>query len=260
MAKDDWGDRPPLAAAKTKPVGVHRKLMDARLELQGRKLNKSGHNKFAGYYYFELGDFLPAIQDIFAGIGLCGVISYGKDEAWLTITDMDDGSSIAVCSPMSSAALKGCHEVQNLGAVQTYIRRYLWVTAMEIVEHDALDATTGQDKKESTKPAPKQYQASGAGVKEEAYDKLTDAERIFVDDLAGEVTLNHGDGATAALLVSGITDALDKHTADGKSDRQELKLALWWRLPSNVRSFIDSKEKGIRAGEKRKDDPVRAAA
>jgi hypothetical protein len=46
---------------------------------------------------------------------------------------------------MSTAALKGCHEVQNLGAVQTYIRRYLWVTAMEIVEHDALEATTGKD-------------------------------------------------------------------------------------------------------------------
>jgi hypothetical protein len=44
---------------------------------------------------------------------------------------------------MSSAALKGCHDVQNLGAVQTYLRRYLWTNAFEIVEHDALDATTG---------------------------------------------------------------------------------------------------------------------
>jgi len=45
---------------------------------------------------------------------------------------MDDGTYIHINSPMSSAALKGCHEVQNLGAVQTYLRRYLWVTAMEI--------------------------------------------------------------------------------------------------------------------------------
>jgi hypothetical protein len=30
-----------------------------------------------------------------------------------------------------------------LGAVQTYLRRYLWTNAFEIVEHDALDATTG---------------------------------------------------------------------------------------------------------------------
>jgi hypothetical protein len=139
-------------------MSVHKKLMAARLELQGRKLNKSGHNKFAGYKYFELGDFLPTIQEIFAQQGLCGVVSYLPDVAVLTITDMDDGTYIHINSPMSSAALKGCHEVQNLGAVQTYLRRYLWVTAMEIVEHDALDATTGSDTanaKQPFKPATK---------------------------------------------------------------------------------------------------------
>jgi len=45
--------------------------------------------------------------------------------------------------PMSTAALKGCHDVQNLGAVLTYIRRYLWVNAFEIVESDAVDASAG---------------------------------------------------------------------------------------------------------------------
>jgi hypothetical protein len=63
--------------------------------------------------------------------------------AYLQITDVEDGTSVMFTSPMSSAALKGCHDVQNLGAVQTYLRRYLWTNAFEIVEHDALDATTG---------------------------------------------------------------------------------------------------------------------
>jgi hypothetical protein len=117
--------------------------MTARMTLQKTQLKKTGHNKFAGYYYFELGDFLPEIQKIFAGLGLCGIVSYGTDIATLTITDMEDGTSLVITSPMSTAALKGCHEVQNLGAVQTYIRRYLWVTALEIVENDVLDATTG---------------------------------------------------------------------------------------------------------------------
>jgi hypothetical protein len=67
---------------------------------------------------------------------------------------------MVITSPMSSAALKGCHEVQNLGAVQTYIRRYLWVTAMEIVEHDALDATTGAAEPEKPKkPVAKPVEA-----------------------------------------------------------------------------------------------------
>ena len=122
---------------------VYTKLMQARLKLQSTALNKSGHNKFAGYKYFELGDFLPTVQNIFSELGLCGVVSYDTELAKLTITDGTD--SIVITSPMGSAALKGCHEVQNIGAVETYQRRYLWVTAMEIVEHDVLDAVTGTD-------------------------------------------------------------------------------------------------------------------
>jgi hypothetical protein len=124
-------------------MSVYKKLQQARMLLQGTKLSKSGKNKFAGYEYFELSDFLPAIQKICNDIGLCGVVSFNHEMAFLQINDVEDGTSIMFTSPMSSAALKGCHDVQNLGAVQTYLRRYLWTNAFEIVEHDALDATTG---------------------------------------------------------------------------------------------------------------------
>ena len=122
-------------------MNVYQKLNKARLELQGTELTKSGHNKFAGYKYFELGDFLPTINRIFDKVGLCGVISFGSELATLTIVSVDDGSKIEITSPMADAQLKGCHPIQNLGAVETYTRRYLWVTAMEIVEHDALDSS-----------------------------------------------------------------------------------------------------------------------
>ena len=127
--------------------------MIARLKLQQLPLKKSGHNRFAGYQYFELGDFLPSVQDLFGEVGLCGTVSFGTDIAKLTITNIDDPTqSIEFTSPMSSAALKGCHEVQNLGAVQTYLRRYLWVAAMEIVEHDSVDAVTGKDEPKKADP------------------------------------------------------------------------------------------------------------
>ena len=123
---------------------VHKKLMQARIKLQATPLKKSGLNKFAGFQYFELGDFLPQIQEIFSEIGLCGVVSFDTQLATLTITDTEDGSNIVLTSPMAEANLKGVHPIQNMGAVETYSRRYLWVTALEIVEHDALDATTGR--------------------------------------------------------------------------------------------------------------------
>jgi hypothetical protein len=108
-------------------------------------MKKSGHNKFAGYQYFELGDFLLPIQQIFNEIGLCGIVSFTKEVATLRIYDTESSEFIEFTSPMGSAALKGCHEVQNIGAVETYQRRYLYVAAMEIVEHDAIEAVTGKD-------------------------------------------------------------------------------------------------------------------
>jgi hypothetical protein len=132
-------------------MSIYRKLQEARIQLQRTKLTKSGKNKFAGYEYFELADFLPEIQEICLKVGLCGIVSFTPDTAYLTFHDIDAvepnvaTSFTTFTSPMSSAQLKGCHEVQNLGAVQTYLRRYLWTMAFEICEHDSLDAVTGKE-------------------------------------------------------------------------------------------------------------------
>ena len=70
---------------------VYRKLAVARAKLRARVLKKSGLNKFAGYQYFELGDFLHPTLEIFDEIGLIGIVSFTKDEASLCIVDVDGG-------------------------------------------------------------------------------------------------------------------------------------------------------------------------
>ncbi|MGY1448740.1 ERF family protein [Pseudomonas chlororaphis] len=137
-------------------MSVYKKLQEARCEMQRMSLSKSGENKFAGYNYFELSDFLPVINDLFLEKGLCGLVSFTAELATLKVVDIEDGTSVDFTSPMGSAALKGCHEVQNIGAVETYQRRYLYVTALEIVEHDALDPITGGKPLEKEK-IPQQY-------------------------------------------------------------------------------------------------------
>ena len=194
-------------------MNVFQKLNQARALFHKKELKKSGHNKFAGYHYFELSDFVVPALEIFNEIGLVSIIRFGKEQAELVVVNVDKPDEIIVfTSPMSEANLKGCHPVQNLGAVETYIRRYLWVTALEIVEHDALDATTGSDKKiiSATK---------GAVVSKERENIITDVsiaiqDRINADDLIG-----------AYEEYLGITD-------------QEEKIALWALLPSNVRSAL----------------------
>jgi len=153
-------------------MSVHKKLMQARVKLQATEMKKSGLNKFAGYSYFELGDFIPHIQNIFNNVGLCGVVSFDATHATLCITDTEDGSQIVVTSPMAEANLKGAHPIQNLGAVLSYQRRYLWMTAMEIVEHDILDASSGSDApaKQVVRALPKAEEKKSAPTKMEGAD------------------------------------------------------------------------------------------
>ena len=196
---------------------VHKKLMEARLLLQHAPLKKSGHNKFAGYSYFELGDFLPTINSIFYKTGLCGVVSFGKELASLTITDTDDGSEIVLTSPMAEANLKGCHPIQNLGAVETYTRRYLWVSAMEIVEHDALDSS-----------APLKEDKVIISPTQGAMDNIPPEEVQYLQEMAVELiaTCEQGDPKAA-------WDKLESENLDS-----EQKIALWTLLPSKVRSAL----------------------
>ena len=197
---------------------VHKKLMQARIMLQNAPLKKSGHNKFAGYSYFELGDFIPTINSIFNEIGLCGVVSYDAEIASLTITDVDDGTNIIITSPMADANLKGCHPIQNLGAVETYTRRYLWVTAMEIVEHDALDSSAPlKEEKKAPVIAPAQ------GIR----DELPIEELRYLDELAVELIAMCEKDPKAAWV------RLEKENLEA-----DQKVALWTLMPSNVRSAI----------------------
>ena len=140
-------------------MSVHKKLMQARVKLQSVEMKKSGQNKFAGYSYFELGDFIPHVQTIFNDLGLCGVVTFSTEYAQLCITDTDDGTVIVITSPMAEANLKGAHPIQNLGAVLSYQRRYLWMAALELVEGDAVDSAPPV---EAPKPAATQTPAPTA--------------------------------------------------------------------------------------------------
>lgn len=150
-------------------MNIYEKLQEARVELQGMNLKKSGKNSFAQYDYFELADFMPHINRIMLDKKLTGFCSFTEDLASLTLVNSEKPEErIVFTSPMSKANLKGCHEVQNLGAVETYQRRYLYTTAFEIVETDLLDPLTGnpdQNPNRNEGSKPKQ------GAKEQSANK-----------------------------------------------------------------------------------------
>ena len=134
----------------------------------------------------------------------------------MTIVNIDAPGehNIIISSPMGSAALKGCHEVQNIGAVETYQRRYLWVAALEIVEHDVLDATTGQTPVKRQTPTD-----SVIELDEDSENKLTDI-AIGIEDIVSQ-----GDIVGAYKEYLKVTD-------------DEEKTFLWKKLTSTTRSAI----------------------
>ena len=126
---------------------IFEKLNEARLRFQNANVKKSGVNKFAGYTYYELADILPAVNKLANELKFCCVVNFTSEEARLDFCDLEKDERITFTSPMSTASLKGCHEVQNLGAVETYIKRYLYQNCFEIVENDVLDETMNPNDK-----------------------------------------------------------------------------------------------------------------
>ena len=165
-------------------MNIYEKLQEARVELQGMNLKKSGKNSFAQYDYFELADFMPHINRIMLEKKLTGFCSFTEDLASLTLVNSEKPEErIVFTSPMSKANLKGCHEVQNLGAVETYQRRYLYTTAFEIVEADLLDTLTGApnqslSKNENLKPEGKTSKEQS--TKEFEYADMNAREALYV--------------------------------------------------------------------------------
>lgn len=122
-------------------MNVFEKLNEARIRFQNANVKKSGKNSYAGYTYYELADILPAINKIAQELKFSCIVNFTPDLATLDFVDCENNERVQFTSPMSSASLKGAMDVQNTGAVITYLKRYLYQNCFEIVENDLLDAT-----------------------------------------------------------------------------------------------------------------------
>ena len=129
---------------------IYQKLMDVRVAFHKLELKKSGHNKFANFKYFELGDFLVPATKLLNEIGLCPIITFTDELAKMTLVNTDNPSeTIEFTSPMRDLELKGANSMQSLGGCETYQTRYLYIQLLNIVESDSFDRVSGtEDNKE----------------------------------------------------------------------------------------------------------------
>lgn len=137
-------------------MNIFEKMQVAKLKILTSNLKKSGKNKFAGYTYYELADLIPTIIQVCNETKLFTQISFDNEKATLTIINSETPEEkLTYTSPMKDLELKGANEIQALGGVETYQRRYLYMAAFDIIENDMFDGVDPEindKKKQPTKP------------------------------------------------------------------------------------------------------------
>jgi hypothetical protein len=130
-------------------MNIYTKIQNIKEKLLEANLKKTGENKYAGFSYYELADFLPTIIKLCNEEKLFTKITFSNEEAFLTIVNAEKPEEKETyTSPMRELELKGCNSIQALGGVETYQRRYLYMSAFDIVENDMFDAQDTKTEKE----------------------------------------------------------------------------------------------------------------
>ena len=124
-----------------------------------RGISKSGKHAELRYKYFELDDIVPIAIEIFSEVGLLALVSFGEETACLNVVNTDNPSEvIPFSSPMRyPTENRMINPVQSLGSAQTYLRRYLYMMALDICEPDSIEPTTiGNSSENIAPPRPSQ--------------------------------------------------------------------------------------------------------
>lgn len=148
-----------------KPLTIHGKMAQIKKELGETKIAKSGHNKFAGFKYHELSDFIAVINNLNLKHGVNDVVEIDEanSECRLTLVNVDSlEDKIVVRTPFREAEMLGkggapsnVDAIQRMGSTITYNRRYLYMTAYNIQENDGVDVQEPVEKKPTPTPQAK---------------------------------------------------------------------------------------------------------
>lgn len=154
---------------------LYKRLARVRDKFREAGVQKGGKNMQLKSMYFELDDIVPVAMPLFHAENMIPITSFDKDLAILTIIDMEDPKeSIIFTAPvrewMGNAAVT---PVQAWGATETYMRRYLYMIALDIVEADTLENRPDPDRKPVNVKPNKPAEPATPEKREEVKQELT---------------------------------------------------------------------------------------
>ena len=155
-------------ATTTKTTNVYQKLLTARAKFLEANVEKTGKNMHLSFKYFELEDIVPTAIRIFNEVGLIPVVNFTADVATMNIINTDNPEeSVPFVAPfnqiapiVSNAGKQATNEMQALGSSITYMRRYLYMIALDICESDSIDANLCNGETASAPAAEKKAPAT----------------------------------------------------------------------------------------------------
>lgn len=185
---DYWAKREAEREAKRKSKNLYQKIQKAKVELQDSVTKKSGKNDYSKFDYLQLPDFLPQINSIFDELGLFSKFEIitetdengvSTDTAFLYIINTDATEQVArYSSRCADAPIKGTTPVQQLGGMHTYMRRYLYMEALDLAVPDMLDPVAGSDAIDTSK---KKITPKSKGILEKLCIELPDKEEAMLE-------------------------------------------------------------------------------
>ena len=147
---------------------IYQKINSIKQDFLKSNVKKSGKNKNAGFEYFELVDFMPTLVELMNKYKVYSFISFTEKEATITLINVEKAEEkVIITSPVVDFKsfkyekdgkgnytgnviedLTNMNSIQKMGAIQTYIRRYLYLIAFDIVEPELFDNLSGEIKEE----------------------------------------------------------------------------------------------------------------
>lgn len=127
-------------------MNIYEKIQEVKSLLLKANLKKGGTNEFSNFTYYELTDILPTIIELCKEVKLFTAVTFTEEQAILKIVNSEKIEEIVeYTSPMRTLELKGCNQIQALGGVETYSRRYLYMCAFDITENDMFDGNKNNE-------------------------------------------------------------------------------------------------------------------
>ena len=127
-------------------MNLYQKVAKIKGEMSSMKFSKTGRNSFTKFNYFQLDDFEPTLEKLCSQYGVVTYFMFALDAARMVVVDADDPTQkIEVDSPVDVSFGKTSSKMQDIGAMQTYARRYLFMSFFGITESDFLDEVAGMD-------------------------------------------------------------------------------------------------------------------